>query len=208
MPNEAGHNLTLITGGAKSGKTAYAEKLALALGGPVVYLATMPRIAGDAEQDEKILRHRQRRPKTWRTIESETEIHKEVEKLPMGDSVCIIDCLSLYVSNLFFQFEHRGGALRDQPVLSKRPPHAHGAASRFDWLEESIIDSINALVSTMAKQSQKTFFVITNEVGLGIVPDNEMARRYRDFLGASNQLVANSAAHVWLTCAGIPLKIK
>src|SRR5271168_2608531 len=100
MHKQVAHNLTLITGGAKSGKTAFAEKLALESNKPVYYLATMPRIAGDAELEEKILKHRKRRPVEWHTIEAEIEIHKAVDQLPAGEGVCIIDCLSLYVSNL------------------------------------------------------------------------------------------------------------
>src|SRR5271170_1876956 len=111
MHKQVAHNLILITGGAKSGKTAFAEKLALESKKPVFYLATMPRIAGDAEQEEKILRHRKRRPVEWHTIEVETEIDKAVLQLPKGEGVCIVDCLSLHISNLFYQFEHRGGAL-------------------------------------------------------------------------------------------------
>jgi adenosylcobinamide kinase/adenosylcobinamide-phosphate guanylyltransferase len=208
MHKQVAHNLTLITGGAKSGKTAFAEKLALESRKPVFYLATMPRIAGDAEQEEKILRHRKRRPGEWHTIEAEREIDKAVSELPSGEGVCIIDCLSLYISNLFFQFEHRGGALREQSDPSKKMLHSHTATSRFDSLEESVIESVDALIAAIGKQSDKTFIVVTNEVGFGIVPDNEMARRYRDFLGEANQSLAKVAGIVWLSCSGLQIKLK
>jgi len=208
MHKQVAHNLTLITGGAKSGKTAFAEKLALESNKPVYYLATMPRIAGDAELEEKILKHRKRRPVEWHTIEAEIEIHKAVDQLPAGEGVCIIDCLSLYVSNLFFQFEHRGGVLTEHADTSKKSARSRPPNRRFDALEESVHESVEALVEAIAQRSDKTFMVVTNEVGFGIVPDNETARRYRDLLGEANQCLAKAAGAVWLSCSGLQIKLK
>jgi adenosylcobinamide kinase/adenosylcobinamide-phosphate guanylyltransferase len=208
MHKQVAHNLTLITGGAKSGKTGFAENLALESKKPVYYLATMPRIAGDAELEEKILKPRKRRPVEWHTIEAEVELHKVIDQLPAGEGVCIIDCLSLYVSNLFFQFEHRGGAFTEHTDTSKKSARTHPPNRRFDALEESVHESVAALVEAIAKRSDKTFIVVTNEVGFGIVPDNETARRYRDLLGEGNQLLAKAAGAVWLSCSGLQVKLK
>jgi adenosylcobinamide kinase / adenosylcobinamide-phosphate guanylyltransferase len=203
MHNQVISNLILITGGAKSGKSAFAEKLASESGKPVFYFATMPRIPGDLEQEERITKHKSRRPPEWHTIEEETNVHEAIAKLPAREAVCIIDCLSLYVSNLFFQFEHHGGAIHGETVQ-----HSSHAPSRVSALERSVVDSIASLLEAIARQSDKTFIVVTNEVGFGIVPDNETARRYRDYLGDANQALAKSAGIVWLCVSGLQIKLK
>jgi len=202
--------LTLITGGAKSGKSGFAEKLALDSGKPVYYFATMPHIAGDAEQEERIRKHRLRRPIEWHTFEVEREIDLAIEQLPTGDGVCIVDCVSLYVANLFFQFEHRGFAGRPPSGSSLKTTSASSRprSSRFSSLENAVNESIQNLIGATGKRADKRFVVVTSEVGFGIVPDNEKARRFRDLLGDANQALARAADTVWLSCAGLQIKLK
>jgi adenosylcobinamide kinase / adenosylcobinamide-phosphate guanylyltransferase len=202
--------LTLITGGAKSGKSGFAEKLALDSGEPVYYFATMRHIAGDAEQEERIRKLRLRRPVEWHTFEVEKEIEQAIKQLSTGDGICIVDCVSLYVANLFFQFEHRGFAGRSPSGTSLRTTSANARprSSRFSSLENSVNESIQNLIGAIDKRSDKKFVVVTSEVGFGIVPDNETTRRFRDLLGDANQALARSAETVWLSCAGLQIKLK
>jgi len=181
-------NLTLITGGARSGKSDFAERQALALEAPVFYIATMEEIESDGEGVERIKRHRGRRPKEWVTIEVPKLVHEAVDKLPQGRAACIIDCLSLYVSNL---------------VLSHR-----FVSGDFSQAEENVIDAVDKLVDSCVARSEIEFFVVTNEVGWGIVPENNLARAYRDLLGFANQRMARAASSVYLCCVGLQTKLK
>ncbi|HMP52025.1 MAG TPA: bifunctional adenosylcobinamide kinase/adenosylcobinamide-phosphate guanylyltransferase [Candidatus Melainabacteria bacterium] len=170
-------NLILVTGGARSGKSTLAEFLAGSFNenmdgdGKIAYIATMPKLKSDPELMEKIKRHQERRPSTWRTIEAPLSIHEAIEKLPGEFLVCIIDCLSAYVSNLIFDLEDDG------------QPNAD--------LKKNV-----------------TFIVVTNEVGWSVVPENRLARQYRDLLGTANQRMGGEADTVYLCVSGIELKIK
>jgi adenosylcobinamide kinase/adenosylcobinamide-phosphate guanylyltransferase len=206
-------NLTLITGGARSGKSAFAEDLALQSKQTVYFLATMPYIVGDVEQEERIQQHKLRRPESWQTIEASEDLHITIAELPAGKAYCIIDCISLYVSNLFQAFEKRGGALwRQQDTMgsisSPREKPLSAKRSRFQTLDKMIRKSITSLVASLENNQEKTFVIVTSEVGFGIVPENEMSRRYRDYLGETNKELAQVASAVWLCCSGLHLKLK
>lgn len=166
--------LTLVLGGARSGKSAFALKLGEAMAGPRVYLATGQ--AGDAEMTLRIGRHKEERGDGWQTIEEPRDIVAEVDK---AEGVLLIDCLTLWISNLLF-------ASLDDGEIIKRAESLALASS-----------------STGAK-----VIAVSNEVGLGIVPDNALARRFRDLSGAANRLMAGRATEVWFVAAGIPLKMK
>lgn len=182
------NNLTLITGGARSGKSAFAEKLALTGAGKVTYIATMEAVVSDCESAERISRHRQRRPPHWRTVEVPLDIHESLAHVIEGSEVCLIDCLSLYVSNLLLR--------HDQAQLPAQD------------LEESISSSATQLLQAIGELEATQFIVVTNEVGWGIVPENGLARAYRDLLGFTNQQFAAAALAVWLCCSGLQVKLK
>jgi adenosylcobinamide kinase/adenosylcobinamide-phosphate guanylyltransferase len=185
-------NLILIIGGARSGKSKLAEELANKSGLSVHYLATMPFVGSDAEQVQRIERHRQRRPASWTTIEN-ADLKQAISLLPAGPSTAIIDCLSLHVSNLLLAGEgSQSGLLADSPFA----------------LEETIAADVEAVLSAIDRRSDWTFFVVTNEVGAGVVPETPLGRAFRDFLGLANQRFAQSADTVWLTYAGLQLKLK
>lgn len=174
-------NLTFITGGARSGKSVLAEKLAASAGLPVYYLATMDSCSNDAEQAERIKRHRRRRPEHWTTIETGAELSAAVDNLPKGQpAICIVDCLSLHVSRLVFS----------------------GAP------EEKILDSIDALIDTISKLGDLHVLCVSNEVGSSVVPENELGRAFRDVLGFANQCLAQAADNVYLTVSGLPVTLK
>jgi adenosylcobinamide kinase / adenosylcobinamide-phosphate guanylyltransferase len=180
-------NLTLITGGVRSGKSRLAESLANGTGSQVYYLATMPRILGDHEQDDRIDRHRKRRPDGWLTLECPYTLKEVIEQLPPTGGCALLDCLSLFISNLILTQK-----------MSKDPYAC----------EDVIIASSDAVLQAIASRIEYQFIVVTNEVGWGVVPDTPLGRAFRDFLGMVNQQFALEAETVWLTCSGLPLRLK
>lgn len=178
----------LITGGARSGKSHYAQELARKMGGPVLFVATAE--AGDEEMRQRIEKHRQSRPPDWRTLEVTHNIGKRIEQ-EIGDAqIVVVDCVTLLVGNIFGL--HSGKALEQIEEST---------------LEKQVVVEINELIKCIGKVEAR-FVIVANEVGLGLVPDNRIGRLYRDLLGKANQMLAKSADEVILMVAGLPLKIK
>lgn len=150
----------------------------------------MPVLPGDAEQQTRIDRHRTRRPKEWKTVEAPYTLPDAIYALDNDSAFCLIDCLSVYVSNLI---------LGDNPDAGPDDPYAQ---------EARLFNEIDRTIHIMEQRDKVDFVVVTNEVGWGVVPDNQLGRAYRDFLGLSNQTFALNADQVWMTCAGIPVRIK
>ena len=165
--------LTLILGGARSGKSAYGE--ALIGPRPAVYIATAQRWEEDAEMTERIALHQARRGAGWQTIEEPFDLPGVLATLPEGRPV-LIDCLTLWLTNLLL-------AERDIPATT------------------------TALLAALST-APGPVLCIANEVGLGIVPDNALARRFRDEAGRLNQAVAAVADRVVFIAAGLPLVLK
>lgn len=177
------NRLLLVTGGARSGKSSYAQQRAEALPGEKFFLATCPAV--DEEMQERIIRHQDdRHDALWQTIEEEIQIASVVDTLP-DLSVCLLDCLTLWVNNLMYQAEQKGDNFREDDVVH----YAH----------ELII---------AAKNFSGSLICVTNEVGLGVVPDNHLARLYRDCVGRCNRLIAEAADEVVLVSCGLPLSLK
>ncbi len=181
-------NLTLITGGARSGKSAFAEALADSDGGKVLYIATMEEIVEDSESLERIKRHRERRPMSWSTIEVPFDVDQAVSNISQDTDVCLIDCLSLYVSNMLLALDEKSTSAKD--------------------LEDPIQEAASKLLTAMLNRPEIRFIVVTNEVGWGVVPEHKLARSYRDLLGFTNQQFAHAAGEVWLSCVGLQIKLK
>ena len=192
-------NLILITGGARSGKSRMAEELASSLSSSsiinkrVIYLATAG--AGDEEMQQRILRHQQRRPRHWETIEESYSVEAVIRERGAETGVILLDCLALLLSN--WLFEYANNEKLDW--------------SQFNQLSESqsaqLLDRVAELAQT-ARDAASHVIVVTNEVGLGLVPDNPLGRIYRDLLGISNQIMASKADEVYMIWVGIPQKIK
>lgn len=171
--------LTLVLGGARSGKSAYAESLvaeSLVQGSPgdPVYIATGE--AGDAEMAARIERHMARRGARWRTVEEPLDLAGALRREAVDGNAVLVDCLTLWLSNVM-------------------------AAGRDPQAEES------RLVGALAEAAAPVV-VVANEVGLGIVPDNALAREFRDSAGRLNQAVAGVADRVVFVAAGLPLTLK
>jgi len=164
----------LVLGGARSGKSRYAQGRAEALPGDLVFIATAQ--AQDEEMHERIARHRADRGPRWRTIEAPIDLAETVAAEAGPARVLLIDCLTLWASNLMF-------AERD-------------AAWEADRLAEAL------------RMAAGPVILVSNEVGLGIVPDNALARRFRDSAGRINQEIAAAADEVQFVAAGLPLRLK
>jgi len=175
--------IILVTGGSRSGKSSWALARAEEIPGPRLYLATCPVI--DAEMDERIRKHREERQgKRWETIEETIDLAGVIRRHGDGRTI-LVDCLTLWINNLMFEREKQGGALTEEDIT------------------EQCRD-----VATACRNISGTVFFVTNEVGMGIVPDNETARRFRDVAGRCNQQMAGTADRVMLLVSGIPLQIK
>ena len=170
-------SLYLITGGARSGKSRYAETLARQLGGDdVLYIATLEAL--DEELKRRAARHRRQRPAAWRTVETPLEVAPAIAK--SLEAVILLDCLSGFVTNLLLKFE----VLGEEEAL------------------EAVLRAVDNLVNTL-KSSDKQIIVVTNEVGHGVVPAYPLGRWYRDALGLANQRVAYEADAVCLMTVGL-----
>lgn len=172
----------LVTGGARSGKSKFAENMAGKFGGNVIYLATAQAL--DNEMRERILKHQQRRSKDWVTIEEPLEIAEVLSKFQTGATV-LLDCLTLYLSNLYFRYEE----------LST------------DKQEQAINVKITNLAETI-KRSNANIIIVSNEIGWGLVPENALARRFRDLAGNANQTIATVCEEAYLMVSGLPVQIK
>jgi len=174
----------LYTGGARSGKSGLALARAENIGASKLFVATCPVI--DGEMNQRIDRHRQeRRGRGWETIECPIDIVRLFPEPAKDFQVVLIDCLTLWVNNILYQAEKTNKYIDDTTV----------AAATGQWLDAS-------------RTFAGTLICVTNEIGLGIVPDNPLARRYRDLVGTCNQIVAGVAREVILVSCGLPLHLK
>jgi adenosylcobinamide kinase/adenosylcobinamide-phosphate guanylyltransferase len=173
--------IILLLGGARSGKSRYAQQLAGQLGDKVIFVATGEAL--DEEMQARIAEHRKSRPKGWRTLEIPVSVGKGIEK-GIGDAeVVLIDCLTLLISNLL-----------------------HGEPD-YPEAEKRVTFEINELVAAMDRLDAD-FVIVSNEVGMGLVPETRLGRIYRDLLGKANQLLASHATEVYLMVACLPVRVK
>lgn len=172
MPGKA--TIIFITGGARSGKSRYAQQLALSLSDSPVYVATA-RIWDD-DFASRVKRHKQDRDERWTDFEEQ----RHVSQLPLGNRVCVIDCVTLWLTNFFSD--------------------AQGNIETALELFKQEMDAINCL--------QGTFIIISNEIGMGVHADTEVGRKFTDLQGWANQYAASLAAKVVLLVSGIPVVIK
>lgn len=175
--------LILILGGARSGKSAYAERLAQAHGGAVLFVATAT--AGDDEMVQRIAAHRADRPAAWRTLEASTGVAAAVAAADNPAQTILLDCVTLLVSNLLLEHEAAGEA-------------AIGRA----------LDAEIAALLVQIDTTAATWIVVSNEVGMGLVPPYPLGRAYRDLLGRVNARLATRADRAFLLVAGLPLDLK
>lgn len=167
----------LVTGGTRGGKSRFAVELAKTWSGRIAYIATCG--ATDQEMRRRIARHRRARPKHWRTIEHPSDPAKTLIQLNRKVTGVILDCLTMYVSELLVQ-------------------------GRSDAAIQQKVHRLCRAIRTVSYP----VLMVTNEVGWGVVPEHELGRRFRDLAGAANQIAAEAADQVFLLVAGIPLAMK
>lgn len=172
--NETAKRVTLVLGGARSGKSAFAEKLVEAVSPARLYLATGQ--AWDDEMRARITAHKSRRGEGWETVESPMDLPEALAAQGQSGRPILVDCLTLWVTNLMLA-------------------------------EHDVDAAFNRLAASLPAIKAPVVFV-SNEVGLGIVPDNAMAREFRDHAGRLHQLIAGLADEVYFVAAGLPLKMK
>ncbi|MBN1412592.1 MAG: bifunctional adenosylcobinamide kinase/adenosylcobinamide-phosphate guanylyltransferase [Spirochaetales bacterium] len=171
--------IILITGGCRSGKSRFALKLAETINGEKTFIATAEAL--DDEMQERINRHRLRRDSNeWQTIEEPVDIARALNSLK-NQQVIIIDCLTLWISNLLM---------------------------KNDTLTEDDISLRIKEVMSAAGQTKSLIIIISNEVGLGIVPDNALSRKFRDLSGRANQVAASASDELIFMVSGHPLYLK
>ena len=171
-PRHGSAAVSLVLGGARSGKSRFAEDLLAAYAGQRIYLATAE--PGDEEMRARIADHRQRRGEGWRTVEVPLDVAAAISDA--GDDAVLLDCLTLWLANLM-------------------------AAGR------DIAEATAALGQALG-QARAPVVLVSNEVGLGIVPDNPLAREFRDHAGRLNQAMAALATRVFFLAAGLPMTLK
>ncbi len=177
--------LTLIIGGARSGKSDLALRLATASARPVLFVATME--PGDDEMRRRIAAHRAERPQAWRTVEAPLDVVGALVRSARDDDFVVLDCLTLWVANLML------GEVGDIEQIA--PAGADGAMERIAAETRALADWCDAYAGEIA--------VVTNEVGLGVVPAYATGRMYRDALGTANAAIATRANRVFSVAAGL-----
>jgi len=179
---------TLVFGGARSGKSALAERLALDSGKEVVYLATSH--AGDEEMAARIAHHRERRPPQWQTVEEASALAATLRRLCAPGRIVLVDCLTLWLSNLMFSTH------ADYPEVGPIDPAPLFTAERA------------ALLDWLAEPASGEVVFVSNEIGMGVVPYGAVSRAFVDEAGRLNQDVAARCDRVLLVAAGLPLALK
>jgi len=174
----------LITGGARSGKSSYAQILAGKSGEKVLFVATAE--ARDDEMRRRIEAHKANRPASWTTLETPTDVGRNIRENAGDNRIILLDCITLLVNAVFNRF---GENLDEKEI------------------EAAVTEEINEIIDCI-ESLDKDFIIVTNEVGLGLVPANEAGRFYRDILGKANSMLAAACDEVYLMVSGLPVKVK
>lgn len=180
--------IILCSGGARSGKSEFAERLALATAGRKAYVATGQ--AFDEEMIDRIKKHQERRGEIWNNFEVPLHLAKEWQNISQTADVILIDCLTMFTTN--HMMAH--GSIQGQQDANQ--------------LEASILTELESLLASIKSCEDKTVIFVTNEIGLGIVPDNKLARYFRDIAGRVNRTVAAAADKLYLTISGVTIELK
>ena len=182
--------LIFVLGGARSGKSAFARRLAAAGPAPVVFLATIT--PGDEESRRRVVRHRRERPPDRETLEESIDVVEAIGRATASDAAgtVLLDCLSVWVSNLLLR------------LLGESP-----SPDEADAAEEQVLRSVDSLLA-QHRVAAARLVIVSNEVGAGVVPPYPLGRVFRDILGLANQRVAAQADRVYFVVAGIPNEIK
>lgn len=182
-------SIVLVTGGSRSGKSEFAEKLAEESGEKICYIATTE--VFDDEMANRVKIHQNRRGDNWNTLEIPYKITEHLGEVKKY-KIALLDCLTMLVSNKMFSYDI---------------DYNSAPMSKIKSIEDEIIYFIENMLISFSQINTK-FIIVTNEVGLGIIPENRLSRIYRDIVGKANQIAAKYSGEVHLVVSGIPMKIK
>lgn len=177
----------LVLGGARSGKSEFAEELVKKANLPVTYIATAK--PKDEEMEHRILLHKQRRPPDWKTEEENYFLPQLVERCGQNEGVLLIDCLTVWATNL---------------LIEKESPYS----SEDNFEKERLILEQAELLAQKASESKAKIIMVANELGLGVIPAYPLGRTFRDVAGRVNRAIAKKADKVYLVIAGLAIDIK
>lgn len=180
----------LVTGGARSGKSNFAEKLCKEQNNNTAYIATS--IPFDDEMKDRVRKHKESRPKNWKTYEIYKDIYTIIDDISKEHKTVILDCVTLLVNNLIFTYEI---------------DIDNSTQNEIDELEKYIKEQVEKLIIEIQK-TDLYFVIVTNELGLGGVSINKLTRVYTDIVGRVNQQIASQSDEVYFVISGIPMKIK
>jgi adenosylcobinamide kinase/adenosylcobinamide-phosphate guanylyltransferase len=182
--------IIMVTGGARSGKSRFAEKMAAGLGESIVYIATS--IAFDDEMKDRIKKHRSQRPVSWRTVEAYKDFDCCLANHMEGMDGAVLDCLTLMVSNIMLE--------KDMEWVNTTP-------DEINKVENTVKEEVSKLIHT-AQNAPFPFIIVTNELGMGLVPSTILGRAMRDIAGRMNQMLAHAAEEAYLCVSGLQIRIK
>ncbi len=182
--------IVLVTGGARSGKSTFAEEYIKGINSSIGYIATAEPF--DEGMKDRIQKHINQRPQSWPTFECYEEISPKIVEISGVCNVVLLDCITVMVTNLMFK------KCMDWNTINR---------DEIDRIEKEILEEIKQLILEL-KEHQLSAVLVTNEVGAGIVPENRLARIFRDIAGRINQELAKQADEVFFVVSGIPMAIK
>lgn len=182
--------IILVTGGARSGKSNFAEKLCIDQNNSTAYIATS--IPFDDEMKDRVKKHKESRPQNWNTYEIYKDIYSIIKEISNKHETVILDCVTLLVNNLMFTYDMDIDKANQEEI---------------NELEKYIKDQVKKLIEEI-KKTNLYFVVVTNELGMAVVPANKLSRVYTDIVGRINQQIASQSDEVYFVVSGIPMKIK
>jgi len=182
--------LIFVTGGARSGKSTFAEKTIKKAGKDIIYIATA--IAFDEEMKQRIALHKKQRPSNWHTIEAYKNISEKLSTYKKHYDGVLLDCITIMINNI----------MMDEIVNWDKI-----SIKEATLIEKKVVVEITNLINYI-KKVDKLFVIVTNEVGSGIVPIYQSSRLFRDIAGRANQILANAADEAYLLVSSLPVKIK
>lgn len=180
--------IILCTGGSRSGKSEFAEKLVLSLPGSKGYVATSQIF--DAEMEARVAKHKARRKSEWLNFEIPFDLSNNWHLVDHKCDVILVDCITMYITNQLLTY------------------NLDSSQAVKEEAEGKIVEDIENLLQIILQSSNKTVVFVTNELGLSVVPDNTLGRVFRDITGIVNQKIADLAQEVYLTVSGITIEIK
>lgn len=190
--------IIFITGGARSGKSSFALREAEKLKGKKAYIATAEAL--DEDMRERIEKHKLGRGKEWTTFEEPIKIAGLISKIDGEYDVILLDCLTLWLSNLLTRKQHAEDRAQNAEHRTQSEEEIEQFIDALKLFKKSSVCGLNSELCAL--------FIVSNEVGMGIVPENKLARQFRDLAGMLNQKIAGIADEVYILVSGIPLQVK